>query len=201
MNNKDINEAIAQLANIDWQLATAFEENGGEVTPELQQQLDQQENLRTLLEGEGIDSLGRWLKSVEDSIMALKAERDSINRRIKAHTQTVAYIKSQLRNVMDSLGLEKAKGVSYSFRIHDSGRTSLDGDAIDHKWLDVVTEAARAAGLPGYLDVAIDTTTSRLLEWADEHEGEGSEYVHTETTPTVTFVKPRANKDTAVENW
>lgn len=196
MNNTDIRAAIEQLAQIDHDLDRAFEESGGELTEELQARMDQRENIKALLQGEGIDDLGRWLKSVEDRKAALKAERDTIARRIKSCDNTLSYIKGQIRLVMDALGIEKAKGTLYSFTASNSGRSTIDGELIDKQWLDVVTQAARAAGLPEYLDVVIDTSITRLSDWADAHDGEGAEYLNVENTPTVTFRKPKANKET-----
>ena len=201
MNNKDINEKLAMLDGLNRCIENEFESNGGEITAETQKLLDRSEELKALLEGDGIDSLGRWLKGVEDRVKALKAERDSINRKIKAEKATMDYIKGQIRLVMDQLGIEKAKGISYSFTAYEASSLKLDADSIDADWLEVVTEAARNAGLPGYLDVAIDTSASRVSEWADEHEAEGAKYLHTETAPAVRFGKPRANKGSDVEDW
>lgn len=196
MNNKDINAILAELAGLNWRIEAAFDENGGEITDELQAQLDQVDNLKALLEGEGIDSLGRWLKGVEDRIKTLKAERDAINRKVKADTNLVDYIKGQIRQVLDILGEEKVKGTSYSFSKFDSYRAKIDNERIDRDWQEIVTKAAREVGLPECFDVEVDTTVTKLSDWADEHDGEGREYFLNEPpTPTVKFIKPRANKE------
>lgn len=198
MNNTDINAILAELAGLNWRIEAAFDENGGEITDELQAQLDQIDNLKALLEGEGIDSLGRWLKGVEDRIKTLKAERDAINRKVKADTNLIDYIKGQIRQVLDILGEEKVKGTSYSFSRYDSCHSKVDAERVDADWLAAVTEAARNAGLPGCFDVSIETNVTRLNTWAEENDGAGAEYVLNETpTPTVKFTKPRASKEEA----
>lgn len=200
MNNKDINAILAELAGLNWRIEAAFDENGGELTEELQAQLDQVENLKEILQGEGIDDLGRWLKSVEDRIKSLKAEADSINRKIKADKNLVEYIKGQIRQVLDVLGEDKVKGTSYSFKKYDSCRAKIDGDKIDRDWHDKVEKAAREVGLPECFDVEIDTTVTKLSDWADEHESEGRQYfLHEDPVRTVTFIKPRANKEIEFE--
>lgn len=196
MNNKDINAILAELAGLNWRIEAAFDENGGEITDELQAQLDQVDNLKALLEGEGIDSLGRWLKGVEDRIKALKAERDAINRKIKADTNLVDYIKGQIRQVLDILGEEKVKGTCYGFRKYDASRAKIDNERIDRDWQEIVTKAAREVGLPECFDVEVDTTVTKLSDWADEHDGECREYfLDVPSTPTVIFSKPKTPKE------
>ena len=202
MTSKEINEKLAMLDGLNRCIEDEFESNGGEITAETQELLDRTEALKALLEGEGIDSLGRWLKGVEDRVKALKAERDSIARKIKAENATIDYIKGQIRLVMDQLGIEKAKGLSYSFNAYESSRLQLDADRLDADWLELATEAVRNSGLPGFIDVCLDTSATRISKWAEEHENEGSQYIFTESAPAVRFVKPRANKETTdLEDW
>ena len=69
MNNKDINAALAALNEGMCLLEEEYIENGGEVTETTEAMEAQIESIRTLLEGEGIDSLGRWLKTKECLIL------------------------------------------------------------------------------------------------------------------------------------
>ncbi len=62
--------------------------------------------------------------------------------------------------------------------------------ALDEKFLDMVTEAARNAGLPASVDVALKTTATRLQE--DENL---SELVSVETSETCKFTKPKKEKE------
>ena len=59
MNNNDIKAALAALNESVFQLEEEYMENGGEVTEFTEQQEQYIEELKSLLEDEGIDSLGR----------------------------------------------------------------------------------------------------------------------------------------------
>ena len=115
MNNKDINAALTALNESVFLLEEEYMENGGEVTESTEQQEQYIEELKSLLEDEGIDSLGRWLKSKEDLIKTLKAERDSVTRQIKKTEEGIEYIKSQIYQVLTAIGKDKVKGTFYSF--------------------------------------------------------------------------------------
>ena len=84
MNNNDIKAAIAALSETMFLLEEEYLENGGEVTEYTATMEANIERLKILLTTEGVDSLGRWLKSREDALKALKAEKDSVNRQIKS---------------------------------------------------------------------------------------------------------------------
>ena len=189
MNNKQINDAIFELDRIGWELDEAFAENGGEITDELSNALDQRANIRLLLENEGIDSLGRWLKSVEDRKAALKAEKDTIARRINACDDTLDYIKRQVRNVLDVLGMEKAKGVSYSFTALNSHKVEADKAALRELYQEKALEAIHAAGIPACVGVSLTASAGAVPE-GDELP---SFFVVTDTQ-TVTFRKPAKPK-------
>ena len=190
MNNKDINAILSEFASLDWHLQEAFEENGGEITPELEAQLDQQENLRALLEGDGIDALGRWLKSVQDRATALKAEKDSIARQIQACDKTVNYIREQIRKVLDTIGTDKAKGTCYSFTASDSWKVEADKALLKELYQAKALAAIHAAGIPEYVGVSLTASSTAVPE------GEQLPEIFTVTeSKTVTFRKPKATKD------
>ena len=189
MNNKQINEAIFELDRISWELDEAFAENGGEITDDLQNSLDQRENLRILLENEGIDSLGRWMKSVEDRKAALKAEKDTISRKMAACDNTIDYIKRQLRSLMDLLGMDKAKGSSYSFTPCDSHKVEADKAMLKELFQAKALEAIHAAGIPECVGVSLTASSTAVPE------GEELPAFFTVTdTKTVTFRKPAKPK-------
>lgn len=189
MNNKQINEAIFELDRISWELDEAFAENGGEITDDLQNSLDQRENLRILLENEGIDSLGRWMKSVEDRKAALKAEKDTISRKMAACDNTIDYIKRQLRSLMDLLGIDKAKGSSYSFTPCDSHKVEADKAMLKELFQAKALEAIHAAGIPECVGVSLTASSTAVPE------GQKLPDFFTVTdTKTVTFRKPAKAK-------
>ena len=195
MNYKDIQSALEALARSTYEFENLMEENGGEFTPEAEQLEAQKQALKDLLSGDGIDSLGRWLKSKEDEKATYKAEKAAAEARIKSVDKTIDFIKHEISRILMETGQEKAKGSFYSFAVYTSVKTSVNTEALDSDYLDMVTEAARNAGLPGYIDVALKTTATRLRDWAEEHEGEGSGYYEVATDETIKFTKSRTPKE------
>lgn len=191
MHYNDIQSAMAALYHANENFNAIMEENGGELTPEAEDLESVKNALADLLTGEGIDSLGRWLKSKEDEKAMYKAEKAAADRRIKSVDKTIDFIKHEISRILMTTGQEKAKGSFYSFAVYTSVKTSVNTEALDSDYLDMVTEAARNAGLPGYIDVALKTTATRVRDWAEEHEGEGSGYYEVATDETVKFTKPK----------
>ena len=97
-------------------------------------------------------------------------------------------MQSELKELKDAI----ANG---NITAYVSEKTTLDTEKMDERWLDAVTEAARNAGLPGYIDVALKTTATRVKEWAQTHEGQGDMYLITDTADAVRFTKPRKAKE------
>lgn len=189
MDAKNIKQAIDDLAVMTYLLEEDYVNNEGEVTEETERQERQIAALKELLTNEGIDSLGHWLKAKEDEIKTLKAEKAYIDRKIKAHEQTADYIKHLGNQILKAAGLEAVKGaLGYKFTRYESVKTSVVTDKLDEDWLAVVTEAARNAGLPGCIDVALKTTATRLLEDGRDN------YVNRETSDTCKFTKPRTKE-------
>lgn len=190
MTPTEIYEALESLKRAQDSLEEAYINNGGELTEETEAGEAEVESIRRLITGDGIDSLGRWLKSKEDEKAAWKAEKAAADRRIKAVDKTIEYIKTVITHVMQETGTEKAKGKYYSFSAYDSTKTQVLTDMLDAQYLDLVTEAARNAGLPGCIDVALKTTATRL------QGAEGMEdFVLVDTTPSVKFTKPRKSEE------
>lgn len=195
MTYKDITDALAQLQRTIWEAEEAYIENGGEVTDATEQLEQAADEIRELLTTDGVDSLGEWLKSLEDRKAELKAQKDFVARKIAATEGSIDFVKATIRRVLDLTGTDKVKGsLGYSFAKATSSKTSVLQESLDDEWLEAATEAARNAGLPPYVDVALKTTGTRIKEWAAENGGEGEEYLHTENTDTVRFTKPRASK-------
>ena len=89
-------------------------------------------------------------------------------------------------------------------RCFEYGSLCFENQTITKRVLfpDAVIDAAGGYILPGFIDVCLDTSATRISKWAEEHENEGSQYIFTESAPTVRFVKPRANKETTdLEGW
>lgn len=189
MNNQQINEAIMMLRENTMVLEQTFIDNGGEVTEDTERMAEDIAALQALLNTEGVDSLGRWLKGKQDEIAMYKAEKAAADARIKAAQKTEAYIKEQINRILVATETEKVKGSFYSFAQTTSTKSAVDEQALDDAYLSKVLIAARTAGLPDSIDVELKTTTTRLKEGGLE------QYVTETSTPTVKFVKPRAAKE------
>lgn len=190
MNNRDINAALAALNEATFILEDEYEQNGGEVTESTEAQEEYIESLKALLEDEGIDSLGRWLKSKEDLIKTLKAERDSVSRQIKKTEEGIEYIKGQIYNVLTAIGKERVKGTFYSFAPTISTRTEVDKEILEEKYLGMVNQALEQI-LPPWVSYKLSASVKAVPEG---EEGLPSEF-KVVATPTCKFTKPRAKKE------
>ena len=195
MNYQEIQEALGTLARLSEELENQYIENEGEVTPEAEALEEQKAAVAGLLEGEGVDSLGRWLKAKEDEMKTWKAEKDAAARKVKSVQNTIDFIKAVISDVMKAVGTDKVKGNYYGFTAYVSEKTAVDTEMLDDHFLDLVTEAARDAGLPDYVDVALVTNATRIKEYAATHEGTGADFLDVTTSDAVRFTKPRAGKE------
>ncbi|MBR0246031.1 MAG: siphovirus Gp157 family protein [Bacteroidales bacterium] len=191
MNAQEINAAIGKLNGLTWDLENAYIENGGEVTEETEKMEGLLEEVKGLLTTEGVDSLGRWLKAKQDEIKTAKAEKAAADARIKSLQNTEEYIKSLVSRVLIATQTNQVKGTYYSFSQSTSTSTSVLTEALDKKYLEKVTKAARKAGLPDCVDVALKTNATRLQEAGEKM----AEFVEVATSPAVKFTKPRAAKE------
>lgn len=195
MDYKELQDILSSLDYASYKLEETFAENEGEVTEETDLLEAEVSALKTLLNTEGVDYLGRWLKGKEDKRKAIKAEMDYLKRQAAAIDETIAFIKAKISEVMRATGCEKVKGsLGYTFATYTSEKTTVEMDNIEFDYLDEVTEAARNAGLPEFCDVAIVTNATRIKEYFEAH-GVAPAYLKTTTSETVRFTKPRANKE------
>lgn len=190
MNNQEIKAALAALNETLFLLEEEYYENGGEVTEATEAMEQEIESLKALLEGEGIDSLGRWLKGKEDLIKTLKAERDSVNRQIKKIEEGIEYVKGQIYNVLTALKKDKVKGTYYSFAPATSRKTEVDKDILEEKYLIEVSNALLDI-LPPWVSFKLSASVKAV---PGDMEELPSEFKVIET-PTCKFTKPRAKKE------
>ena len=183
----NIKETLANIARMKWELENTLEENGGELTEELLAQYDALEDMKALLAGEGIDELGRWLKSVQDEIAARKAEADAAARKVKNLKSYEDYVKGLIGQALDAIGQEKVKGSYYGFTRKTSTTNAVNYEAIEQDWNGALENAIIRAGLPGWLHITFKTSVKEL------QEAEAGDYLETTSTPALGFTKPRAN--------
>lgn len=188
MNAKDIKATIANLHRSKYQVEAALEENGGELTPEILEQLDIMEDMKVAL-SEGVDDLGRWLKSVQDEIAARKAEADAAARKVKNLKGYEDYIKFLVGQALDAIGEEKVKGDYYGFTRTTSTTNKVNQEALEEKYLKAAEQAVRHALIPEYVHIVLKATTTELKEAG------AVEFVDETTQPSLRFTKPRAGKE------
>lgn len=193
MNNNDIKSALAELSTTMFLLEEEYMENGGEVTEYTATMEANIERLKVLLTTEGVDSLGRWLKSQEDRNKTLKAERDSINRQIKSCENTIDYIKTMVNRVLGMTEQEKVKGTLYSFTITTSETTSVDKEILNKKFFEAVEKKLRGGKKP-VIPVDVTITLGASIKNVPEGAEIPAYYIHS-SKPSVKFTKPRASKE------
>ena len=191
MDYKDLQDILSTLDYTSYKLETLYVENEGEVTDETELLEGQVEAMKTLLNGEGVDFLGRWLKGKEDKKKAIKAEKDYLSRQIEAIDKTISFIKAKINEVMVATGCEKVKGsLGYSFATTVSTTTSVDKDLLNELYGMRLMEACLEVGIPDDVTVTLGASVSKVPE------GEELPVYYTRTeTPTVRFTKPRASKE------
>ena len=190
MHYKDIQTALANLARLSYELEDKYIENEGEVTDETQALEDQKAAISDLLAGEGIDTLGRWLKSKEDELKTYKAEKDAVARRMKSVENTIDFVKSKVTEIMVATGTEKAKGLLYGFTKTESNTTKVDMELLNGRYQDLAERAIRAAGVPSYVTMKLDAKVSLVPEGEDLPD-----LFEEVRKDTVRFTKPRAGKE------
>lgn len=189
MNSQEINDKIRELSEQSRMLEEAYIESGGEVTEETDEMDGYVSVLKDLLMNDGVDSLGRWLKSKEDAKAALKDEKAKIDRMIKATDRSIEYIKTLIDAVLFACKTDKAQGLLYSFTRTISTTHTANTDLIDERYADKVERIAREAGLPVWLKVKVSPSWSLVPK-----DVETDEFITT-STPTVTFRKPAKSKE------
>lgn len=189
MDYKQLENAVSVLQATTYRLEEKYVENEGEVTEETEQMEAEIEALKFLLNGEGVDYLGRWLKSKEDRKKALKAEKDYISRQMESIDKTINFIKEKIRQLMDATGCERVKGeYGYSFATYDSVKTEVDKDLLNTYFLARVQEAVKDI-LPADVTITLGASVSKL------EDGEIlPDYYNVTETPSIRFTKPRAKK-------
>ena len=189
MTFKDINDSLGTLFRLSEERENQLFENEGVYTEETTAIEAEIEAVKHLLQHDGIDSLGRYLKTKEDEVKMWKAEKAAADRKAKNAENTIAFIKDKITEVMTMTGMEKAKGSFYSFTKTVSEKSAVNTDELDRLYLDIATSAAHDAGLPAYVDVVLKTTTTALKEWG------ATDLLDITKADTVRFTKPRGGKE------
>ena len=194
MDYKELQQALSQLEEVMNNLEELYILNEGECTEESDKMEVEVDTLKELLSGDGIDMLGRWLKSKEDRKKSLKAEKDYITRQMASIDKGIEYIKSMINKVMVATGQEKVKGDrGYSFATTTSTKTDINKDVLKALYADKVEEAIRSAHIPAYVGVTLTASSTKATELGVV-EGDEDIFV-TMSKPSVRFGKPKANTE------
>lgn len=188
MNNNDIRECIAQLARTSAALEDLYIDNGGEITEDTEAMEEQIEAMKALLNTEGVDSLGRWLKAKEDEKQAIKNEKNAIAMREKAVDKTIDFIKYRIGQILRATGEDKVKGSLYAFQQATSRTTSVDTELVGCLYDEKVKDALKEV-LPPYITVKLGASVKAVPEGT-----ELPDVFVVKEEETVKFTKPRAAK-------
>lgn len=183
----NIKETLANINRTKYELEAAVEENGGELTPELLEQYNALEEMKALLAEEGVDELGRWLKSVQDEIAARKAEADAAARKVKNLKGYEDYVKFLIGQALDAIGQEKVKGQFYGFKRTTSTKSEINYEAIEDQFGLMVEDL----GIPAWLHIQFKTSVTELKEAG----ADALAFLETTEAPSLGFTKPRAAKE------
>ena len=191
MTSREIDGLLDRMRQLTGDLEAMYVENGGEVTPATEAADAEITGIAETLLTEGVDSLGRWLRSKQDEAAAVKAEQDYLARRKKSVENTVDYIKAKITEVMAATGRTKVRGdLGYAFAAYDAVKTTVDADRLSEEYGAAVEKAVRDAGIPEWVTVKLGASASLVPE-----EQELPDVFDRIVTPTVKFTKPRAAKE------
>lgn len=189
MEYHEIQTNLETIHRLTAEIEDRYIESDGEVTPEAEALEQEKEAIAYLLQNDGIDALGRWLKLKEDETKMWKAEKAAADRKIKSSENTIAFIKEKIAEIMKATGMEKAKGTYYSFSRYESAKSTVKYEDIERVWGPRVYTALEGIGFPGWMEIQFKTTTTALKEAGED------EFIDTVTGDAVRFTKPRGSKE------
>lgn len=189
MKFQDINEALRALWHVASTLEDTYIENGGEVTEETEALEEEKEALRALLNSEGVDSLGRYLKAKEDAKVAAKAEVARAQARVKAIERGIDHAKGLVGMILRETEQQEVKGIYYGFKQATSTTTSVDKARLAELYTDRVNSALSDV-LPPYVGVTL-TASVKMVPSGTELP----DIFVRNSEDTVRFSKPRNAKE------
>lgn len=199
MTYEELNDTIYRLNEKAEYLRNLYEDNGGEETTETIIEERIYDELRELLNTEGVDMLGRWLKSKQDERQSLKDEKGFLDRKIKNLDRTIDFIEGRIYYLMEATGTDKVKGThGYSFSKRESRTVSVDTSALNDRYLERVTDAVKDI-LPADVSVSLKASVSSWRTFNGDAAELPAYYVET-VKPSVTFTKPRRTTDDGAES-
>ena len=166
MTPREINEILRRLQEEKWRLQQELEENEGEVTESVLTREQAIADLKKLLMSpEGVDSLGRLIRSNKDDIETFKGEKKAVETKIKKTEGYNDWLLELVDQCLKECECDKASGkLGYSFTQHTSVTTEVDKKMLKDMFYEKAMEAIRATDIPQ--DVLED-----LLQQSGSHFG------------------------------
>lgn len=190
MELKEMQERVSDLWCQIAQMQEILEENGGELTPEVEGYQEAIEAARKVLTADGVDSLGRAIAQLDAQVDTIKAERDYLARQIKRKEGLMDFFKRLMAQAMDACEIDKVKGShGYSITATTSTKTAVNKDVLTAKYLDKVRDAVKDV-VPYWVTVDLKASaTAAKGVCGDELPDEFT----TTSVRTCTIRKPKAS--------
>lgn len=188
MTPREINEALRRLQEEKWRLQQELEENEGEVTESVLTREQAIKDIKSLiLSPEGVDSLGRLIRSNKDDIETFKGEKKAVETKIKKTEGYNDWLLELVDECLKECECDKASGkLGYSFTQHTSVTTEVDKKMLKDMFYERAMEAIRATDIPQDVTITLSASVSLLPE--------GSERPEWYNTTTIGRATPRMPK-------
>lgn len=188
MTPREINETLRRLQEEKWRLQQELEENEGEVTESVLTREQAIKDIKSLiLSPEGVDSLGRLIRSNKDDIETFKGEKKAVETKIKKTEGYNDWLLELVDECLKECECDKASGkLGYSFTQHTSVTTEVDKKMLKDMFYEKALEAIRATDIPQDVTITLSASVSLLPE--------GSERPEWYNTTTIGRATPRMPK-------
>jgi hypothetical protein len=192
MRVNEIRSALHRLKEEKWRLQNEYEENGGEVTESTISREQTIADLKTLLmSAEGVDALGRLMRSNQDDIQGFKDEKKYIETQIKKTESFHDLILELTDEILKECDAENVKGnLGYSFTPHTSVTTKVDTKMLKERFYETALAAIRNTDIPQDVTITLSASVSALPEGS-----ELPEWYSQSSVGRATFRKPRKDKE------
>ena len=188
MTPREINETLRRLQEEKWRLQQELEENEGEVTESVLTREQAIKDIKSLiLSPEGVDSLGRLIRSNKDDIETFKGEKKAVETKIKKTEGYNDWLLELVDECLKECECDKASGkLGYSFTQHTSVTTEVDKKMLKDMFYEKALEAIRATDIPQDVTITLSASVSLLPD--------GSERPEWYNTTTIGRATPRMPK-------
>lgn len=172
MTPREINEILRRLQEEKWRLQQELEENEGEVTESVLTREQAIADLKKLLMSpEGVDSLGRLIRSNKDDIETFKGEKKAVETKIKKTEGYNDWLLELVDECLKECECDKASGkLGYSFTQHTSVTTEVDKKMLKDMFYEKAMEAIRATDIPQDVTISLSASISLLPEGSERPE-------------------------------